>query len=158
MYDEAAAGRHVLVLRRSQVIARTREEVFGFFADALNLEAITPPWLGFEVLTPGPIRMEPGTLIAYRMRLRGIPVRWLTRIERWHPGSGFLDAQLKGPYRSWRHAHTFEDCEGGTLMRDLVRYELPFGLLGRLGGRALVAGELRGIFDFREDAVRGLLG
>lgn len=147
-----------LILEREQLIARPRGEVFEFFADAHNLEAITPPWLRFGVQTPRPIEMRAGTLIAYRMRLRGIPVRWLTRIDQWQPDVGFVDRQLKGPYRLWHHTHAFEDRDGGTLMRDTVRYALPLGALGEIARRAFVAGDLWRIFDFRRDAVASLLG
>jgi ligand-binding SRPBCC domain-containing protein len=147
-----------LLLQREQLIRRPRGETFAFFADAHNLEALTPPWLRFAVRTPHPIEMRAGTLIAYRMRLHGIPVRWLTRIEEWQPGVRFVDRQLKGPYRLWHHTHTFEDRDGATLMRDAVRYELPLGGLGEIARRAFVAGDLRRIFDFRRDAVASLLG
>ena len=146
------------MLEREQVIPRPREEVFGFFADAYNLEALTPPWLRFGVRTPRPIEMRPGTLIAYGMRLHGLPVRWLTEIEEWEPGVRFVDRQLRGPYRLWHHTHTFEDRPEGTLMRDRVRYALPLGPLGEIARAAFVAGDLRRIFDFRRDAVAGLLG
>jgi ligand-binding SRPBCC domain-containing protein len=144
----------VHVLERAQQLPAPPEEVFPFFADARNLEAITPPWLGFRVTTPGEIEMAAGTLIEYRLKLHALPVRWLTRIEAWEPGRRFVDRQLKGPYRLWHHTHTFEpDGEGGTLMRDRVRYALPLGLLGELAERAFVARDLAAIFDFRRDAV-----
>jgi ligand-binding SRPBCC domain-containing protein len=147
----------VHLLDREQLIARPRQEVFAFFADAHNLEALTPPWLHFGVRTPRPIAMEAGTLIAYRMRLHGVPVRWLTRIEEWQPGEHFVDRQLRGPYRLWHHTHTFEDAAAGTLMRDRVRYALPLGPLGKAAHAALVRRDLARIFDFRRDAVAGLL-
>jgi ligand-binding SRPBCC domain-containing protein len=148
----------VRVLEREQLIGRPRDQVFAFFADAYNLEALTPPWLRFGVQTPRPVEMRPGALIAYRMRLHGLPVRWLTRIEEWEPGRGFVDRQLKGPYRIWHHTHTFEEHPGGTRMRDVVRYALPLGPLGELARVALVDRDLRRIFDFRREAVAGLLG
>src|SRR3954463_7852349 len=98
----------VHVLEREQLLPHPPAEVFPFFADARNLEAITPAWLAFEVTTPAPIAMGPGTLIAYRLRLHGVPVRWLTRIEEWVHGRRFVDAQLSGPYRLWHHTHEFE--------------------------------------------------
>ena len=148
----------VHVLERDQLLLRPREEVFAFFADARNLEAITPPWLHFGVRTPRPIEMGVGTQIAYRMRLHGLPVRWLTRIDRWEPGRLFVDRQLSGPYRLWHHTHTFADCPGGTIMRDRVRYALPLGPLGEVARLGLVGADLRRIFDFRREAVAGLLG
>ena len=137
------------VLRREQRLPGTPDEVFPFFADAHNLEAITPPFLGFRVITPQPIEMRVGALIEYRLRLHGIPVSWLTRIEDWTPGVRFVDAQLAGPYRLWHHTHEFEaDGDGGTLMRDTVRYALPYWPLGEVA-HPLVARDLAAIFDYR---------
>jgi ligand-binding SRPBCC domain-containing protein len=133
-------------------------EAFEFFADAFNLEAITPPWLQFALDTPGPIEMRVGTLIRYRMRLHGLPVRWLTRIDAWEPGRCFEDVQVRGPYRVWRHSHTFAEHERGTLMRDRVRYALPLGPLGELAHATLVRPDLRRIFDYRAEAVASRLG
>lgn len=95
----------VHLLTREQRLPGAPESVFPFFAAARNLEAITPPWLGFRVLTPEPIAMAPGTLIAYRLRLHGLPLHWLTRIEAWEPGVRFVDVQVKGPYALWHHTH-----------------------------------------------------
>lgn len=132
--------------------------MFGFFADASNLEAITPSWLRFRVVTPGPIRMAPGTLIEYRLRLHGVPVRWLTRIEVWEPGERFADVQVRGPYRFWHHTHSFEQHPEGTLVRDTVRYDLPLGPLGRIAHAAFVRRDLERIFAFRHEEVARRLG
>jgi ligand-binding SRPBCC domain-containing protein len=144
---------NVHLLERSQRIPRPVAEVFAFYADAFNLETITPPWLGFRVVTPGPIHMRPGALIEYRLRLHGLPVRWVTRIERWEAGRRFIDVQLKGPYRLWHHTHDFEADGDTTIVRDTVRYALPLGPLGEVARRALVARDLERIFAFRHDAV-----
>ena len=144
----------VEVLRREQRLPHPPEQVFPFFADARNLEAITPPWLGFRVVTPEPIDMRAGTLIEYRLRLRGVPLRWRTRIAVWDPPRRFVDVQLSGPYRLWHHTHDFEpDGAGGTIMRDSVRYALPFGPLGRLAHALVVRRDLDAIFAFRQAAV-----
>ncbi|HYP48456.1 MAG TPA: SRPBCC family protein [Thermoleophilaceae bacterium] len=141
-------------LERTQHIALPPEQVFAFYADAHNLEAITPPWLGFRIVTPGEIEMRPGALIEYRLVVHRVPVRWLTRIESWDPGHGFVDAQVRGPYKLWHHTHSFEpDGNGGTIMRDLVRYALPLGPLGALAHLALVRRDLERIFEFRQAAV-----
>jgi ligand-binding SRPBCC domain-containing protein len=141
------------VLRREQRLPGSPGEVFPFFADAHNLEAITPPFLGFRVVTPRPLQMRPGALIEYRLKLHGLPVSWLTRIEDSEPGIRFVDAQLAGPYRLWHHTHEFApDGEGGTVMRDTVRYALPFWPLGE-AAHPLVARDLAKIFDFRATAV-----
>jgi ligand-binding SRPBCC domain-containing protein len=146
------------VLERRQVIRRPRPDVFAFFADARNLEALTPPWLLFGLTSDGAIEMGAGTLIAYRMRVHGVPVRWLTRIEQWQPESGFVDRQLRGPYRLWHHTHVFEPHPEGTLMLDRVRYALPLGPLGQLAHVAIVRRDLRRIFDYRRERVARLLG
>jgi ligand-binding SRPBCC domain-containing protein len=132
--------------------------VFGFFADAFNLEAITPAWLRFRVVTPGPILMSPGALIEYRLRLHRIPIRWLTRIEVWEPGRRFVDVQVRGPYRVWHHTHSFEPHADGTLLRDTVRYALPLGPLGRFAHAVLVRRDLERIFAFRHEEVARRLG
>src|SRR5215207_4160154 len=144
-------------LDREQVLPLPVDEVFAFFLRAHNLEVITPPWLRFEVLTPEPLRMAPGTLIDYRLRLYGIPLRWVTRIEEWEANRAFVDRQLHGPYRLWHHRHEFMAVENGTLVRDSVHYELPLGLVGELAHALLVRPDLERIFDFRRDAVVRLL-
>ena len=129
-------------------------DVFPFFADAANLEAITPPWLGFRIVSPRPVDMRAGTLIEYRLTLHRLPIAWLTRIEEWVPGERFVDAQLNGPYKLWHHTHEFSsDGAGGTLMRDTVRYALPLGPLGEIAHRLFVARDLAAIFDFRAQAL-----
>jgi ligand-binding SRPBCC domain-containing protein len=143
-------------LVRETFIPRPRSEVFAFFSDAANLERITPRELGFEILTPGPVVMAAGTRIEYRIRLFGIPFRWQTLISRWVPETLFVDEQIKGPYAVWIHTHSFEDHEGGTLMRDEVRYRLPLFPLGEIA-YPLIRLQLGRIFDFRERALRGLL-
>jgi ligand-binding SRPBCC domain-containing protein len=148
----------VRILEREQLLPAAPDEVFDFFSDAHNLEAITPPWLQFRVVTADPIAMRPGTLIEYRLRLHRLPVNWLTRIESWLPGRRFEDRQVRGPYRLWHHRHTFEPCDGGTRVRDLVHYAMPLGALGRLAHAAVVRRDLQRIFDFRRDAVAAAFG
>jgi ligand-binding SRPBCC domain-containing protein len=145
-------------IEREQRVAAPPDEVFEFFSRARNLERITPAWLRFEVLTPGPIAIGPGTRIEYRLRLHAVPVRWVSRIEEWEAGRGFVDRQVRGPYRLWHHRHAFTPDGDGTVVHDSVDYLLPFGPLGRLAHAAFVARDLERIFDFRRDAVRRLLG
>ena len=146
------------VLERSIVLPRPRPEVWAFFADPHNLEAITPDFLRFRVETPPPVATEPGSLIDYRLSLAGVPFRWRTRIEDVVPGASFVDVQLRGPYRLWRHLHTFEDAPGGTRVGDRVEYALPLGPLGDLAHAAHVGRTLRRNFDHRAERVAALLG
>lgn len=130
-------------------------EVFRFFADATNLEMLTPPWLGFSILTPAPIEMRAGTRIDYRLRLRGIPVRWQSEITVWEPPERFIDEQRRGPYRVWIHEHNFRPQGAGTLVGDRVQYAVPGG---KFINRFLVAPDLKKIFDYRHSALRQLFG
>lgn len=142
-----------MILERAQFLPRPREEVFAFFEDARNLEAITPPFLRFRVTTPGPIEMREGTLIEYRLSLFGIPFGWKTRIDVYEPGVRFVDRQLEGPYRLWRHTHTFEDVAGGTRMTDRVEYESPLGPLGTIADALFVKRTVAKIFDHRAEVI-----
>jgi len=145
-------------LHREQLVARPLDEVFGFFAEAGNLELITPPWLGFSLTAAEPVAMRAGTVIEYQLRLHRLPVRWVSRIALWEPGRTFVDVQVRGPYRVWRHRHEFEASGDSTLVRDHVDYALPLGRLGELAHRAFVARDLARIFDYRRAAVARLLG
>ncbi|MBA2764314.1 MAG: SRPBCC family protein [Thermoleophilaceae bacterium] len=145
------------VLEREQILPTAIEQAFAFFADASNLEALTPPWLHFRIVGTGETEMAEGALIEYRLRLHGIPIRWRTRIEEWRPTERFVDRQIRGPYVLWHHTHTFREREGRTEMRDLVRYRLPLGPLGEIGHRMLVRRDLERIFDYRRDTIVELL-
>lgn len=135
------------LLEAKQWLPKPLAEVFPFFANALNLETLTPPLLRFEVLTPTPIEMKAGTLIDYRLRLHGIPLKWRSEIRVWDPPHRFVDFQLRGPYSLWHHEHLFEDHEGGTLVTDRVHYKL-FG--GALIESLFVRPDLKRIFAYRQ--------
>ena len=105
------------------------EDVFEFFSDPFNLEALTPSRLKFQVLTPQPLVMQEGTLIDFRLRLFGFPINWTSEISKWKPCEEFVDRQVRGPYRHWRHRHGFEESDGGTLVIDEVDYSVPGGRL-----------------------------
>src|SRR5579862_6114943 len=115
-------------LRGEQWIERPIDEVFAFFADAHNLEEITPPWVGFKILSMSTESINEGTIIGYRLRLHGIPIHWRTKICEWNPPYSFVDEQTTGPYKKWRHKHRFEAHGGRTKMIDEVQYLLPFGI------------------------------
>lgn len=146
------------ILHKKVWINRPLDEVFDFFSRAGNLERITPPLLNFRILTPEPIEMRPGTLIDYALRVRGLPMRWRTKITVWNPPYEFADVQLKGPYKLWHHTHTFREVDGGTEMTDVVRYELPLGPLGDLVHNLIVRRDVESIFNFRTQQMGALLG
>lgn len=149
-------SRHTL--ERVQFIPRPRSEVFSFFSDATNLERITPPFLHFRIVTPTPIDIHEGALLDYRLSLFGIPFAWRTRIEVFEPDRRFIDNQIRGPYRLWRHLHEFEEADGGTRMLDRVEYDVPFGPLGNLARALFVTRTVERIFDFRAQTISELLG
>ena len=122
------------------------EEVFAFFADASNLQLLTPDWVNFEILTPLPIAMHAGTVIDYKLRIRGIQLRWHTEITVWEAPHRFVDEQKRGPYRQWIHEHRFESRDGGTMCTDHVQYAV-FG--GELINRLFVWRDVERIFNFR---------
>jgi ligand-binding SRPBCC domain-containing protein len=143
------------VLQASQGLPHPPADVFPFFADAGNLERITPPWLRFRIRTPLPIDMHVGALIEYSLRVHGLPVRWRTEITAWEPPARFVDEQLRGPYRWWVHEHRFEPAEGGTLATDRVEYGVPGG---QLANRVLVGRDLQRIFAYRQGVLREEFG
>lgn len=147
-------GNHIL--ETETFIPLPIERVFPFFAAAENLERITPRELGFQILTPTPVQIRQGALIDYRLRLFRLPFRWRTRISVWDPPFRFVDEQIRGPYHTWLHLHEFRSEEGGTVMRDRVRYRLPLGPLGALA-LPLVRAQVTRIFRFRAEAIRALL-
>ncbi len=144
------------ILESSQWIPRPIEEVFQFFSLEANLETLTPPFLNFRVTNKSPGPMTTGTLIDYRLKVRGIPVKWRTRIESWEPGKRFVDTQLRGPYALWHHTHEFFPRYGGTFMTDRVRFRLPLGRLGELVAGAFVRRDVRMIFEFRRATIERL--
>lgn len=148
---------HNYTLEQQQLVRRPLAEVFAFFENPANLQHLTPPFLDFRILTPQPIEMRAGALIDYRLSLRGIPLRWRTRIDAYEPMRSFVDVQLKGPYRFWRHTHTFAETDRGTEVGDHVEYALPFGALGRMAHAWIVERDLAQIFACRREAIARLL-
>ena len=130
-------------------LPRPRDEVFAFFSNAANLEALTPPWLHFRILTAKPITMREGTLIDYRIRVHGIPMTWQSAITVWDPPHRFLDVQRRGPYRQWVHTHSFEEARGGTIVGDSVEFDVRLSFA--VGW--FVMRDVRQIFAFRRQAL-----
>jgi ligand-binding SRPBCC domain-containing protein len=135
-------------IERDVWLPRPLDEVFAFFSNAANLEALTPPWLHFQILDPALVLRE-GVRIDYRLKLHGIPLKWQSEISRWDPPSSFVDEQRKGPYRRWVHTHTFAAERGGTRVGDSVDFEVPFAWL--VGG--FVMRDVQKIFAFRQQAL-----
>ena len=138
----------IFVFTTHQTLKQPLTDIFGFFSDAHNLATITPPWLHFEVLTPAPLDMGIGTHIDYRLKLRGIPIRWQSEITDWQPPHSFVDEQRRGPYRHWRHTHTFTETETGVVIGDTVEYAV-WG--GGLVNKFLVRPDIEKIFAYRSE-------
>lgn len=145
------------LLETTTLLQTPVDEAFAFFANAGNLERITPPELAFRILTPTPIDIDEGTIIDFRLRLFGIPFGWRTRIIEWQPDDHFVDEQIRGPYRRWLHLHRFVECEEGTRMTDRVEYRLPLQSAGAFA-LPLVRWQLDRIFRYRADTIQRLLG
>lgn len=145
-------------LVHEQLVPRPLDEVFAFFSRPENLQSITPDWLNFNVLSAGPQPVRKGTSIRYRLRVHGVPVRWTSEIAAWEPPHKFVDIQVRGPYKLWRHTHVFAAEGNSTRIRDEVLYELPFGPLGALVHWLMVRRDVEKIFAFRKARIRELFG
>lgn len=143
----------VHLFKAEQFIPASLQKVFPFFAKPENLARITPPSLGFQILTPSPIQMKAGALIDYTVKVLGVRVRWTTLIADYDPPYRFTDVQLKGPYSFWHHTHIFNEVPGGVQMIDEVRYVVPFGILGDVIEPFLVRPDIRKIFECRRKVI-----
>jgi ligand-binding SRPBCC domain-containing protein len=144
------------MLERTQEFKSPLQDVFDFFAEPYNLERITPEFLKFSIVTSPPIKMEEGTRISYRLKLRGIPVKWTSTIMDWNPPFGFTDEQTKGPYKYWRHEHKFEENGAGTLVTDKIWYRVPGGPLAPILNFFYVRRDLQKIFNYRAETMKGI--
>ena len=144
----------IYIIERCATAPVPIEAAFAFFENPRNLERLTPPWLNFKILSTEPLEMRKGAEIVYRIKWCGVPLAWRTVISEYEPGHRFVDEQAAGPYRLWRHVHTFEPSAEGTVVRDRVEYALPFGILGRMVHRLLIRRHLDRIFDYRREALR----
>jgi ligand-binding SRPBCC domain-containing protein len=141
----------IQVLEKELVVSESIEEMFDFFADASNLEQLTPPWLKFRIESQLPVEMRVSTNIEYRLKVHGIPIKWRSLISEWNPPFSFVDEQVVGPYKLWHHRHVFEVTPSGTLVRDIVRYSAPGGYLIN---KFLVRPDLDKIFAYRHQKLR----
>ena len=145
-------------LFRQQHLPVKLEDAFAFFEDATNLEIITPEFLNFRITSELPIEMCEGQLIDYRLRLFGVPISWTTKIVEYQPPFHFCDMQIRGPYNHWFHRHEFKQTNDGTLMTDVVDYQIPLGVLGKIARRMFVQKTLKRIFDYRCEQIHRVLG
>jgi ligand-binding SRPBCC domain-containing protein len=143
-------------LFHEQLIHRPLDETFSFFADPKNLEAITPPWLRFEIVS-APAKLQTGSEIVYRLKWHGLPMTWKTNIEVWSPPFTFVDVQTSGPYSLWRHTHRFIARGQDTMVTDQVDYALPLGLMGQLAHALKVRRDIAGIFKYRAERIEELI-
>lgn len=141
-----------------QWVSSPTPQTFEFFADAANLETITPPFLNFRILTELPVEMRVGARIDYRIALYGLPMTWKTNIDQWESGRSFIDRQLSGPYAQWIHLHTFEPSAGGTRLYDRVLYALPLDPLSRPGHPLFVRPTIERIFAYRRQVIAARFG
>ncbi len=147
------------ILMSVQDVPAPRGAVFPFFEDPSNLEALTPPWLSFRILTPAPLPRGEGAIYEYQLKVHGLPLRWRTLIEAFEPGRRFVDRQVAGPYALWHHTHRFEDLPGGgTRLVDQVRYRVGWGILGRIVHRLWVRRDLERVFAYRRQAIAARFG
>ena len=142
-----------MIFERTTILPAPLPRVFEFFSEPENLARITPPSTRFRIVAGPRRRLREGDRIDYALRVFGIPIRWRSRIDAWRENELFADVQERGPYKSWRHTHTFREVAGGVEMHDVVEYELPFGWLGRAAAGWLVRRELEKIFEYRGRAV-----
>lgn len=155
----SAQKRGLEVFKASQVLPKKRKDVFSFFCDEKNLEALTPKMLNFHILKKSTADIQQGTLIDYQLKIRGVPAKWRTLIKKWDPPYEFQDVQLKGPYHTWEHTHRFEDLDGArTLMTDVIYYRVPLGILGRLVSGSFVRKDVSNIFTFRRKTIEKIFG
>lgn len=145
-------------ISHDQLVPQPLEQVFAFFSRAENLEEITPEWLKFQVMSVAPEPIRNGSLIEYRLKLHGLPLRWTSQIVEWDSPHKFVDLQLQGPYKLWRHTHLFIAEGGNTRICDEVLYSLPLGPLGRIAHTLFVRRDVERIFAFRASAVRARFG
>jgi len=149
----------VHTLEQEQRMPVSVEEAWEFFSSPRNLDAITPPDVGFRILRQAGEKMYDGQIIIYEIKVPpGIWVNWVTEIRAVKQGESFIDEQHSGPYKFWHHRHTFEKIEGGVLMRDEVNYALPFWPFSEIVHELYVKNKLREIFQYRKDVLARRFG
>ena len=145
-------------INTTQFIAKPLEMVFDFFSKPENLEHITPSYLKFNLQTPSPVIMKIGQIIDYKIKLKGIPLRWRSQITSYDPPYHFVDEQIRGPYALWQHTHTFKEKNGTTLIEDHILYKIPFGIIGSAANSLFVKKDLTRIFQYRKEKINLIFG
>ncbi len=140
------------------IVKSDLDRTWDFFSKAENLPRITPTWMKFKIVTPGPIDIKQDSILDYEIRWMGIPLRWRTRILDWSPPRQFIDLQLRGPYSLWHHQHTFTATDEGTVCTDRVTYRVPVPVVGRVMNSLMVKRQLISIFEFRRKVIAEELG
>lgn len=144
----------IYTFKKEQFVPSDMETVFDFFSRPENLEKITPPAMGFHIMTPNPIEMKKGAIIDYTVNIMGVPVRWRTMITSYKKNQFFVDEQLKGPYSYWYHKHSFEPVEGGINIIDEITYALPLEAFRNIVHPLLIKPQLKKIFSFRFQIIK----
>ena len=141
--------------KSEQFIPTSADQVWEFISSPNNLKTITPPYMGFDIISKDlPTKMYPGMIISYIVKpLLGIKTNWVTEITHIRENEYFVDEQRVGPYSLWHHQHMLEEVKGGTLMKDIVTYKPPFGFLGAIANSIIIRNKLMEIFDFRRSAL-----
>jgi ligand-binding SRPBCC domain-containing protein len=139
-------------LEYNQLLPINRIECWKFFSDAKNLQKITPPEMNFEIKTELPPEIYPGQIIIYQIKLfPGIKIKWVTEITHIKEENYFVDEQRSGPYKFWHHQHFFKEVDGGMMIKDIVHYSIPLGILGRIMNKLFIHRKLGNIFKFRKE-------
>ena len=147
-------------LKKEQVVRASLNEVWDFISSPANLKEITPDHMGFDITSGGiPEKMYPGMIISYKVSpMLGIKLNWVTEITHVVHQNFFVDEQRIGPYKLWHHQHILEEKENGILMKDIVTYAPPFGVLGTMANQLFIKKQLEEIFDYRKKAVDRIFG
>ena len=137
-------------LNRKQIVKTDLKTCWDFFSSPQNLKKITPEYMGFNIKYELPEKMYEGLMIEYTVKpVLGIPMTWVTEIKTVKDNLFFVDEQRKGPYKIWHHEHHFKEVDGGIEMTDIVSYEIPLGIIGRLAHSLFVRKKLESIFNYR---------
>mgnify|MGYP000438508272 CR=1 FL=1 len=146
-------------LERKQFLPMSLKEAWDFFSSPKNLKEITPDYMGFNITSDPEDVMYQGMIISYIVSpVLNIPITWVTEIKHVIEPHYFVDEQRFGPYTFWHHKHYFKEVEGGVEMRDVVHYELPYGILGNLAHSLFVKSQLNEIFDYRHEKLEKIFG